>query len=44
MFSVLLGLLCMGVKRGPALKLKHELQMSENKAVKKYPICEELRH
>jgi hypothetical protein len=32
LFLVLLGLSCMGVKRGPALKEKHELQMSENKA------------
>lgn len=35
LFSVLLGLLCMGVKRGPALKEKHELQMSENKVLRK---------
>jgi len=35
LFSVLLGLLCMGVKRGPALKEKHELRMSENKVLGK---------
>jgi len=35
LFSALIGLLCVGVKRGPALKEKHELQMSENKAVRK---------
>jgi hypothetical protein len=35
LFSVLLGLLCTGVKRGPALKEKHELQMSENKVLGK---------
>jgi len=35
LFSVLLGLLCMGVKHGSVLKEKHELQMSENKVLKK---------
>jgi len=41
LFSVLLRLLCMGVKRDPALKEKHELQ---TKYSEKYHICEDLRH
>ena len=44
LFSVSLGLLCMGVKRGPALKENTNYKCLKTKYSEKYPICEELRH